>query len=50
MEILATVDLSLLFLVVERHVHISSHTTPLRDGGDPSTTKLTKHLLKRSMD
>jgi hypothetical protein len=47
MEILATVDPSLLFLVAERHIRISSHMTPPRDGEDPSTTKLIKRPLKK---
>jgi hypothetical protein len=50
MEILATVDLSLLFLVAEKRIHMSSHMTLLRDGEDPSTTKLTKPLPKGGTD
>jgi hypothetical protein len=50
MEIFATADLSHSFHIAENHIHTSSHMTPLKDGGDPSSTRLIKHLLKRSLD
>jgi hypothetical protein len=50
MEIFTIVDLYLSFLVVGRRIHTSSHTIPPRDGGEPSTTKLTKSLPTKSLD
>jgi hypothetical protein len=50
MEILTTADISLLSLVAERRIHILSHMTPPGDGEEPSSTKLTKRLPKRSTD
>jgi hypothetical protein len=50
MEIFATADLSHLFLIAENHIPTSSHMILLKDGGEPSSTRLTKHLSKISMD
>jgi hypothetical protein len=50
MEIFATVDLFLSSPVAERHIRISSHMIPLRDGEDLSFTKLTKCPLRGNVD
>jgi hypothetical protein len=49
METFATADLSHLFLAAENHTPISSLTILQRDGGDLSSIRLTRPLLKRSM-
>jgi hypothetical protein len=48
METLATVDPSHLFLVAEYHTLTSSLMILQRDGGDLSSIKLTRPLLKGS--
>jgi hypothetical protein len=50
MEIFANADLSHLFHIVENHTHTSSHMIMLMDGGDPSSTRLTRRLLKGISD
>jgi hypothetical protein len=49
MEIFATTDPSHLFLVAGNHTLISSLMTLQRDGGDLSSIRLTRHLLKGSL-
>jgi hypothetical protein len=49
MEIFATVDPSHLFLIVGSPTLISSHITPQMDGGDPSSIRLIRHLLKGNL-
>jgi hypothetical protein len=49
MEIFATVDPSHLFFVAANQALISSLMILQRDGGDLSSIRLTRHLLKRSM-
>jgi hypothetical protein len=49
MEIFATADPSHLLLVAGNHTHISNLMTLQRDGGDLSSIRLTRHLLKRSL-
>jgi hypothetical protein len=49
MEIFATADPSHLVLIAGNHTIISSLMIMQRDGGDLSSIRLTRHLLKRSM-
>jgi hypothetical protein len=49
METFATADPSHWFLAAENHTIISSLTILQRDGGDLSSIRLTRPLLKRSM-
>jgi hypothetical protein len=49
METLATADPSHLFLVAENHTLISNLMILQRDGGDLSSIKMTRPLLKKSM-
>jgi hypothetical protein len=49
-EIFATMDPSHLFLIEGNHTRISNHMTLRKDGGDPSSTRLTTRLLKGSLD
>jgi hypothetical protein len=48
METLATADQSHLFLVAENHTLISNRMILQRDGGDLSSIRLTRPLLKGS--
>jgi hypothetical protein len=50
MEIFANADLSHLFHIAENHTHTSSHMIVLMEGGDPSSSRLTRHLLKGISD
>jgi hypothetical protein len=49
METLATADQSHLFLIAENHTLISNRMILQRDGGDLSSIRLTRPLLKGSM-